>query len=195
MDRYWLITWTCYGTWLPGARQGFVSHVRDEHGILVLHNIPGTPYDADMPALEAYARTQMKGPPVSLGQAAAEAMIAQYQETCRIRGWELEAASVMYNHTHVVVGVAGDPEPASIRETFKSWATRAVKKLRPLPPNVTFWTAKGSNRKLPDERAVRVGVIYVVRKQPSPLEVWFHPKWQTAIDHYDQASRLSRRTP
>jgi hypothetical protein len=30
MDRYWLITWTCYGTWLPGARQGFVSHVPDE---------------------------------------------------------------------------------------------------------------------------------------------------------------------
>src|SRR5437773_2012150 len=100
MDRYWLITWTCYGTWLPGARQGFVSHVRDEHGDLVLHNIPGTPYDADMPALEAHARSKMEGPPVSLDQEAAEAMIVQYQETCRIRGCELQAASVMYNHSH-----------------------------------------------------------------------------------------------
>jgi REP element-mobilizing transposase RayT len=189
MDRYWLITWTCYGTWLPGAQQGFVSRVRDEDGNLVIHNIPGTPFDADMPALEAHARAQMKGPPVSLDQAAAEAMIAQYQETCRIRGWELEAASVMHNHTHLVVGVVGDPEPESIRETFKSWATRAVKKLRPLPPNGAFWTAKGSNRKLPDERAVHDGVIYVVRKQPNPLAVWFHPKWQAAVDHYDQASR------
>jgi hypothetical protein len=189
MDRYWLITWTCYGTWLPGARQGFVSHVRDELGNLVVHNIPGTPYDADMPALEAHARSTMKGTPVSLDQAAAAAMIAQYQETCRIKGWELEGASVMYNHTHVVVGVSGDPGPASVRETLKGWATRAVKKLRPLPPNGTFWTAKGSNRKLPDERAVRDGVIYVVRKQPNPLAVWFHPKWQTVIDDYDKASR------
>jgi REP element-mobilizing transposase RayT len=189
MDRHWLITWTCYGTWLPGARQGFVSHVRDEHGGLVIHNIPGTPFDADMPWLESHARAQMKGPPVVLEQAAAVAMIAQYQETCRIRAWELEAASVMYNHTHLVVGVPGDPDPAPIRETFKSWATRAVKKLRPLPPNGTFWTAKGSNRKLPAERALRAGVIYVVRKQPSPLAVWFHPRWQTVIDEYDRASR------
>jgi REP element-mobilizing transposase RayT len=189
MDRYWLITWTCYGTWLPGARQGFVSHVRDEQGNLAIHNIPGTPFDADMPALEAHARPQMKGPAVSLDQAAAKAMIAQYQETCRIKGWELQAASVMFNHTHVVVGVAGDPEPQSILETLKSWATRAVRKLRTLPPNGTFWTAKGSKRKLPDDRAVRGGVVYVTRKQPNPLEVWFHPKWVTATDEYDRAGQ------
>ena len=131
----------------------------------------------------------MNGPRVSLDQAAAEGMIAQYQETCRVRGWELEAASVMYNHTHVIVGVAGDPDPQSILETLKSWATRALKQLRAPPPNGTFWTAKGSKRKLPDERAVRDGVIYVVRKQPGPLAVWFHPKWQSAIDEYDLASR------
>jgi hypothetical protein len=189
MDRYWLISWTCYGTWLPGARRGFVSHVPDEQGNQVIHNIPGTPFDADVPALEAHARSTMNGPTVSLDQAAADAMIAQYQETCRIRGWELEAASVMFNHTHVVLGVAGDPDPEKILETLKSWATRTVKKLHGLPPNGTFWTAKGSKRKLPDERAVRDGVIYVVRKQPNPLVVWFHPKWQAAIDEFDLASR------
>jgi REP element-mobilizing transposase RayT len=166
-----------------------VSHVRDEKGDLVIHNIPGTPFDADMPALEAHVREKMKGPPVRLDKQAAEALIAQYQETCRIRGWELQAASVMHNHTHVVVGVPGDPEPQSILETLKSWATRAVKKLRPLPPNGTFWTGKGSKRKLPGDQAVRDGVIYVVRKQPNPLAVWFHPKWQSAIDEYDRASR------
>ena len=64
MDRYWLITWTCYGTSLPGAQQGFVSRVPDERGNWLIHNIPGTPYDADMPALEAFARSKMAGPPV-----------------------------------------------------------------------------------------------------------------------------------
>jgi hypothetical protein len=29
MDRQWLITWTCYGTWLPGTARGFVGNVRD----------------------------------------------------------------------------------------------------------------------------------------------------------------------
>jgi REP element-mobilizing transposase RayT len=172
MDRYWLITWTCYGAWLPGDRRGFVSHVRDEHGAMVIHNIPGTPYDADMPTLEAHARSQMAGSPVTLDHRDADALIQQYQETARIRRWELQAASVMFNHTHVVVGVPGDPDPESILESLKSWATRAVKKLRPLPANGTFWTAKGSKRKLPDERSLRDAVIYVVRKQPNPLAAW-----------------------
>ena len=187
--RHWLITWTTYGTWLPGARAGFVSRVRDEQGNQVIHNIPGTPFDAAMPELEAFTRSQMKGPPVHLDKPAADAMIKQYQETARIRGWELEAASVMHNHTHLVVGVSGDPDPQSILETFKSWATRAVKKLRPLPPNGAFWTAKGSKRKLPDDNAVRNAVIYAVRKQPNPLAVWYAPTWRAALDEYDQASR------
>jgi len=192
MDRYWLITWTCYGTWLAGARQGFVSRVEDEEGKLVIHNIPGTPFDADMPALEAHVRSRMKGPPVSLDLAAGETVISQYQETCRIRGWELQAASVMSNHTHLVVGVPGDPDPESILETLKSWATRALKKLRPLPPNGTFWTAKGSKRRLKDQNAVHGAAIYVVRKQPNPLAVWFHPKWQALIEEYDRAIEASR---
>ena len=29
MDRYWLLTWTTYGTWLPGDARGFVSNVAD----------------------------------------------------------------------------------------------------------------------------------------------------------------------
>ena len=32
MDRYWLLTWTTYGTWLPGDRRGFVSNVLDGSG-------------------------------------------------------------------------------------------------------------------------------------------------------------------
>jgi REP element-mobilizing transposase RayT len=194
VDRYWLITWTCYGTWLPGANAGFVSYITDAKGNRVIHNIPGTPFDSDMPCLEAYARSIMKGQPISLDKRDADALIAQYQETSRIRGWELQAASVMFNHTHVLVGVAEDPEPKSILETLKRWATRAVTKLRPVPPNGAFWTEKGSKRKLADDRALRDGVIYVVRKQPNPLAVWFHPKWQRVIDEYDRAN-LASRTP
>ena len=45
MDRHWLITWTCYGTWLPGDARGFVGNVREEDGTQVSHNLPGTPVD------------------------------------------------------------------------------------------------------------------------------------------------------
>lgn len=183
MDRFWLITWTCYGTWLPGARQGFVSHVRDEQGKQVIPNIPGTPFDADLPALEAHARS------LAATRPARRAGVPPASRTGGTPVLRLEAASVMVNHTHVIVGVTGDPDPQSILETLKSWATRTLKKLRALPPNGKFWTERGSKRKLPDERAVHDGVIYVVRKQPDPFAVWFHPKWQAVIDEYDAASR------
>jgi hypothetical protein len=54
MDRYWLLTWTTYGTWLPGDKRGFVSPVRTGAGSERRHNQPGTPYDADMPRLQSY---------------------------------------------------------------------------------------------------------------------------------------------
>ena len=189
MDRYWLLTWTCYGHWLPGDRRGFVGNNREADGTQISHNIPGTPYDADMPLLEKWVRGQMTGDPVSLGRDEADALIAQYQETARVRKWSLEAASVMHNHTHLVVGVADDPDPQGILEAFKSWATRVVKKLRPVPSNGTFWTARGSKRKLPDESAVRAAVIYVAKKQPNPLATWWATPWQPTLDDYVRASR------
>ena len=94
MDRYWLITWTCYGQWLPGDRRGFVGNVRDTDGSHVGHNVPGTPYEADRPYLEAWTRQQMKGDPVTLDKPDADAMVVQFQETARVRKWSLEAASV-----------------------------------------------------------------------------------------------------
>lgn len=195
MDRYWLLTWTCYGNWLPGDERGFVGNVRDSDGVQTVHNIPGTPYDADLPLLEAWVHQHMTGSPVTLEPPEAEAMIEQYQETTRIRHWSLEAASVMHNHTHLVVGVPGDPDPQSILETFKSWATRAVKKVRPLPSNGSFWTAKGSKRKLADEAALGSAVIYVVKKQPNPLAVIHAPWWQELLDAYTGGKRGSKKAP
>src|SRR5262249_52740587 len=151
-----------YGTWLPGDPRRFVGNVRDSDWNQVVNNIPGTPYDEGIPPLRDYIRAHMTGEPVSLSKADADALITQYQETATIRRWELCAASVMFNHTHVVIGVLGDPDPQKLLETCKSWVTRALKKIRPLPPNGEFWTEKGSKRKLPHERAVSDGVIYVV---------------------------------
>jgi hypothetical protein len=141
-DRHWLLTWTTYGSRLPGDVDGFVGNVRVEDGTQVIHNVLGTPVDANMPGLERYVRARMKGPPVTLDQRQAEALVAQYHQTAGIRGWKLEAASVMYNHTHLLVGVPGDPDANLMLELFKSWATRALKKLGPVPVNGGWWTAR-----------------------------------------------------
>jgi REP element-mobilizing transposase RayT len=193
MDHHRLLTWTCYGTWLPGDRRGFVGNVREADNTQVNHNEFGTAYSANMPMLEAWVREQMKGDPVSLDKPDAEAMILQCQETARIREWKLEAASVMYNHIHLVVAFQDDTD--TMLEVFKTWATRALKKQKPLPESGRFWSVNGSNRPLPDEKAVRSAVIYVAKKQPNPLAVWSAPEWQETLDTYDQPRAERRQSP
>ena len=178
MDRYWLLTNTCYGTWLPGKAGGFVGHVWEHRegesaaDVRVVHNLPGTPCDEQIPGLEEAARRQMKGPPVRLSVAHAGAALAQFQETARHREWAIDAVAIMHNHFHIVVGVPGDPEPGKILGDFKSWATRHLSATFGAPASATWWTERGSKRKLKDETARADAIRYVLYKQPSPLLTW-----------------------
>lgn len=174
MDRFWLLTWTTYGTWLPGDRRGFVSNVREGSGPEVRHNAPGSLYDADMPGLELSARAILKGPPIYLGAEQAAALLEQFQSTAKYRGWTLPAAAVMANHVHLVVGVPGDPDPATVLHSFKAYGSRALNLRWKRPASGTWWAESGSRRKLPDESAVQAAIAYVYR-QHCPLAVWPAP--------------------
>ncbi len=158
MDRYWLLRWTTYRTWLPGDDRGFVSNVREGEGPEVRQNTPGTEPDAKQRGLWLAAQSNVKGSAVYLSAAHAQAILEQFQETGRYRGWELPAAAIMANHIHVVVGVPGDPEPDTLLRDFKSYASRRLNKGFDRPASGTWWTESGSRRKLPDEAAV-VGAV------------------------------------
>src|SRR5262249_61062771 len=45
MDRYWLLTWTTYGSWLPGDARGSVASVRNKTGPRIEHDQPGIPVE------------------------------------------------------------------------------------------------------------------------------------------------------
>jgi REP element-mobilizing transposase RayT len=171
MDRYWLLTWTTYGTWLPGDKRGFVSDVRDGPGPEVRHNTPGTPYDADDARVRQRALDNLIGQPVWLTPEQAQVLADQFRETAAHRQWQLLAIAIMANHVHLVVGVPGDPDPTKLLHDFKSYGTRALKARGHEPSGARWWTESGSRRKLPDERAVRAAVEYV-RRQHRPLYVW-----------------------
>jgi hypothetical protein len=171
MDRYWLLTWTTYGTWLPGDARGFVSNVREGPGPEVRHNQPGTPVDADMPGLTRSARTGLQCSPVYLVAEQAPVLLAQFQETASFRRWQLVAVAIMANHAHLIVGVSGDPDPALLLRDFKSYGSRALNRQWPKPRSGTWWTESASRRKLPHEGAVRAGVEYL-RGQEYPLLIW-----------------------
>ena len=171
MDRYWFLTWHTYGTWLPGDERGFVDPVVDEQGDRVIHNLPGTPVDADNARLRQYSRDMMKGEPVYLIVQQAAPLLEQFRETARYRGWEILAASIMPSHVHLVVGVPGDPDPAGLLRDFKSYGSRCLNERWGARPK-SWWTESGSQRPLKTEAGVNGAVDYVLHRQPNPLLTW-----------------------
>jgi hypothetical protein len=134
MDRYWLLSWTTYGSWLPGDARGFVSNVAGPTGEGVRHNQPETACDADHPGLLHYMEERLRQPPIVLIVDQAAVLLEQFRETARFRRWLLKAAAVMYNHVHLVVGVPGDPDSDKLLRDFKSYASRALNRRWGKPP-------------------------------------------------------------
>ncbi len=179
--RYWLLTSTFYGNWLPGDRRGFVSRVRDARPGDDLrsprreHDRYGDAYDADIAQLERHAASVMKGPAVRIHRAQADDLLAQFQETAAIRGWSLLTTAIMPDHVHWVIGLGDDEHGRDGLQDLKAYGSRRLNKIWGRPDSGTWWTSKGSTRLLPDEPALRGAFEYVARRQPQPLVVWIAP--------------------
>ena len=177
IDRIWLLTWTTYGTWLPGDDRGFVSPKFEGPVPERRNNEPGQPYDEGRPALRLIADSKRAGDPVRLSRSQARLVRRQIEETARHRGWQLLAGAIMANHIHLVVGVPGDPDPSALLRDFKSYASRALNIRHPVAVKPRWWTEHGSKRKIADWDNLKT-VIRYVRDQCLPWKCGMI--WRTA---------------
>jgi REP element-mobilizing transposase RayT len=169
--KAWLLTWTTYGTWLPGDERGFVSSVRTAHGDKAVHNQPDTPYDADHPNLMRHAQKLMVSEPVRLNRHHAEAVMAEFHRTAAHHRWQLLAAAVMHNHVHLVVITPEDIAGNRLLQEFKSYGSRVLNKSFGTPRAGTWWTRSGSTRALSDDAAL-AGAVSYTRQQQHSLLIW-----------------------
>lgn len=187
LDRYWFLTWTTYGTWLPGDERGFVSNVDLGDGTIIRVNQVGVEPLRNLPNLKRVAASQLNGKPVFLHEQQAHHLMNQFFETARFRQWGLQGVAIMRNPVHIVVGVPGNPEPEVLLRDFKSYGSRCLNRQFEIPKSGTWWTESGSRRKLKDDRAIATAVAYV-RDQVSPLAVWISPLWLKEVGlHYDRS--------
>lgn len=139
------ITWTTYGTWLPGDARGW-RHRRCGHGV-------------PKPLLEEWVRSQMTGQAVLLSPQHRKTTALACRNHCDHRGWELLAANARTNHVHVVV--AADIEPKTIRDQLKANCTRELRNAD-MPLNVPrTWTRGGDCEVLFTDEDVEAVVLYV----------------------------------
>ena len=65
-DRFWLLTWTTYGSWLPGDDRGSTGIIHDQSGQWLARNEIGEPFVDPSNALRDFSREAMKGDEVRL---------------------------------------------------------------------------------------------------------------------------------
>ena len=144
-----LITWSTYGTWLPGDSRGWVEYHKG--------------WQLPDPIRELEAAASMTEDACRLNQTERTAVEEQIVETCARRSWHLHAANCRSNHIHVVVS-AFDTPPKKIRADLKAWATRCLKEQFD-PLREKWWADRGSIRFLFGDLSLETAVSYVSEAQ------------------------------
>ena len=153
-----LLTWTTYGTWLPGDERGWIKW--------------GQGVKLPDPVLRDDAAARMVEPTCTLDAEQRRLVDATVADHCRIRGWQLHAVSCRSNHVHVVV--SAECNPVDIRDQFKAWCTRKLKERQqrgkqagegPEQIRQKWWTERGSQRYIADEDGLEAAILYVLEAQ------------------------------
>ena len=145
----YFITWTTYGTWLPGDSRGWRKTKAGEQ--------------PPQPLLEDWCRDRMTEEPVELTGDQRQ----KVEEVCRrhaeIRGWLLHALSARSNHVHVAV--TADAEPKKVRDQFKANATRVLRSPPAALEKEKIWTKGGDIEIVDGEDSLEQVVTYIMEAQ------------------------------
>lgn len=149
------LTWTTYGTWLPGDARGWIEYQKG--------------FQLPDPILELECAARMTEDTCRLAPPQRERVEQQVAETCRHKGWILHAVNCRSNHVHVVLSSTAPPKV--IREQLKAWCTRRLNEQQvelDIPKRqrrIKWWTDRGSIRWIFNESDLADAIEYVLNQQ------------------------------
>ena len=154
------ITWTTYGSWLPGDARGWMKWKKGEQ--------------QPQPVLEDWCKGRMKEKAVLLSSEQRDAVENVIREHAEHRGWELHAVSARSNHVHVAVTVVPKTGNQSyrvadgvkrVRDQFKANATRVLRQGENPIRNEKVWTKGGDIQFIDTDEDLEQVVIYILEAQ------------------------------
>jgi len=143
------ITWTTYGSWLPGDRRGWRKWRAGQR--------------QPQPLLEDWCRERMKEKPVILQLSHRAAVEKICREHANIRGWAFHAIAVRSNHVHIALSASGDP--SKVRDQLKANATRVLREVSDPITNEKVWTRGGDIEILDTDEELHQVVLYITEAQ------------------------------
>ena len=153
----WLITFRCYGTWLPGDRRGYIEHTPGR----------GTYLAPPRDRLAAWAERQLQHPPHVLDAPSRAVVEAAVREECRHAGWVLLAVQARTNHVHLAL--SGNGTPDRMMNALKARATRRLRDAKLLDCDTRPWARHGSTVPLRTQESLERACRYVLERQGAPL--------------------------
>ncbi|MDQ3801122.1 MAG: transposase [Acidobacteriota bacterium] len=151
----YLITLRCYGTRLHGDEKSAV----DRHG----YNVYGTARRDTNLKLENMMREEMKQKPFVYSDSQRKIVEEAITEVCKYRDYDLKALNVRSNHVHAVVSAQIKPE--LIIDSFKSYATRKLRRNFMIGNDTKVWARGRSRRYLWKPQQVALAIEYVLYGQ------------------------------
>lgn len=156
----YFLTWTTYGTWLPGDDRGWTDK--------------GKGFQLPNRGKTLRAKAQMNEDGIIFDDQQRVTVEQIIKDHCAYRKWILHAVNCRTNHVHVVVWAPDDVTPEVIMSQFKSWCTRRLKELE-LARSANeeqrqairkrWWTEGGSKRYINDKDGVAMAVSYTENHQ------------------------------
>ena len=140
----YFITWTTYGTWLPGDERGWRRKSDRE-------------FRQPNKLFREMAASEMKEAAFTLAPEERKIVETTIARHCDIRVWTLHAVNSRSNHIHVVVTAPGY-KPETVRDQFKAWCSRHLKPSN--PDRKRFWTEGASCRWINHEVDLEAAIIY-----------------------------------
>jgi REP element-mobilizing transposase RayT len=163
------LTWTCYGTWLPGDNRGHVSNkILPGGGHLPKQNTPGTVYAAGDPYTRARAAALQKGSTARLSLTEAFCAAEAMAQAALVRKWRILRAAVMPNHVHVVITDCLD-DGSAVQRVLKGTSQAALSRTKGRPQR--WWTAAGSARYKHGSEAIEAVVAYLAQQAGVLVEI------------------------
>ena len=143
-------TWTTYGTWLPGDERGWYKSGA---------------------GVQSFDRVRLFEASLLLGEDAMTLDSPQRElvektigDHCAIRAWDLLAVNCRTNHVHVVVSAPG-VDIGVPRQQFKAWCTRKLRAAYPELSRSKWWTERGWDEHIDDDRSLADVMEYVLERQ------------------------------
>ncbi|MFH1417864.1 MAG: transposase [Planctomycetota bacterium] len=188
----WLLTWTTYGSWLPGDKRGFVSRAPRANGNHNVRNTPETPYDSGGVDLRESAKARMKGKAIELTAEHAALLAESFGESATTHSIGVIAFAMMPDHIHILCQSA-DHDGSRLLKLFKGAASHRLGQSFQLANAPRWWTEGGSKRYIKKGEDPAAAIDYVCSQERPWMVRCFDESRNVSLDTTSSAARTEVR--